>query len=340
MKRIIISLLSFFAFLVVFNACSTDVDLYADYKDITVVYGLLDSGADTNFIKINKAFLGPGNAYDIALIDDSCNYHYKLDAKLIEYRASALGNNYQKTNEFPLDTITVHNKELGIFYAPDQLVYYTTQKIKTNTSQYKYRYELQINKGDTIISATTDVVGGSSFSLTQGGYNFTIESDKVEWKPCPYAAIYEVVFKFYFTEVGPSHDSVVRCMTWPLGAYPETQLTQNTQTGYYTLPFKPSMFFYKMSIFLGADTLKNVERLIFEPSMEVSISAGGYELYNFITVNGPSNSIVQTLPEYTNVSDGYGVLSSRTMVKKRMKLMGNTIPELMQRERWHFRQAG
>ena len=62
MKKILLSLFSVFAFLMMFNACSTDVDLYADYKDITVVYGLLDSGADTNFIKINKAFLGPGNA--------------------------------------------------------------------------------------------------------------------------------------------------------------------------------------------------------------------------------------------------------------------------------------
>ena len=66
MKRIILSLFSFFALLFMFNACNTDVDLYSDYKDITVVYGLLDPGKDTNYVKINKAFLGPGNAFDIA----------------------------------------------------------------------------------------------------------------------------------------------------------------------------------------------------------------------------------------------------------------------------------
>ena len=338
MKKIFLSLFSAFAFLMMFNACSTDVDLYADYKDITVVYGLLDSGADTNFIKINKAFLGPGNAYDIALIEDSCNYPGKLDAKIIEYRASASGTNYQKTREFALDTLTVHNKELGLFYAPDQLVYYTTQKIYSNTSQYKYRYELQVDNGDTIVSATTNVVGGGSFTIPQGAFNFTATSGSVQWTPCPYAAIYEVFFKFYFTEVGPNNDSVVRCMTWPLGAHPEYQLT--LENGIYSIPFKPTVFFYNLSVMLGNDTLNNnIERLIFEPSLEVSIAAGGDELYNFISVNAPSNSIVQNLPEYTNVSGGYGVLSSRTMYTKRMRLSGNTIPELKNRENWHFRQA-
>ena len=110
MRRILLYLFSFFVSGMMLYSCSTDVDLYADYKDITVVYGLLDSGKDTNYIKINKAFLGPGNALDIALIDDSCNYPGKLDAKLIEYKGSATGSNYHQTRVLPLDTITIFNK--------------------------------------------------------------------------------------------------------------------------------------------------------------------------------------------------------------------------------------
>lgn len=339
MKKIILSLFSAFAFLVVFNACSTDVDLYADYKDITVVYGLLDSGADTNFIKINKAFLGPGNALTIAQVYDSCNYPGKLDAKLVEYRASSAGTNYQKTTEFQLDTITVHDKETGIFYAPDQLVYYTTQPIKRNNEQYKYRYELQVDRGDSSISAMTDIVGGTSFLMPQSAMNFssTANNGSVTFTSCPYASIYEVVFKFHFIEVGPTNDSVERVMVWPLGSHPEVSLHE--ENGLYSVSFKASLFFYNLASFLGNDTLNNnIERLIYEPSLEVAIAAGGDELYNFITVNGPSNSIVQTLPEYTNVKGGYGVLSSRIMLTKNMRLSGNTIPELKARENWHFKQ--
>ena len=344
MKKNILSLFSIIAMLFVFNACSTDVDLYADYKEITVVYGLLDSGADTNFIKINKAFCGdndnPVDALETAQIADSSNYPGKLDAKLVEYRANASSSNFKKTDvEYPLDTITVHNKDLGIFYAPDQLVYYTNRKIKANNEQYKYRYELEIVRGDSIVSAVTDIVGGKGFYLPQSTINFSssVTKGSVSWSRCPNASIYEVVFKFHFVEVGPNNDSIHRVMTWPLGSHPE--YTLNYENGLYSVSFTPSMFFYNLSTYLGADTLKNVERLIFEPSLEVSIAAGGDELYNFITVNGPSSSIVQTLPEYTNVKGGYGVLSSRYMLTKRMKLAGNTIPELKDRENWHFKQA-
>lgn len=342
MKKSILSLFSIFALLLLFNACSTDVDLYSDYKDITVVYGLLDSGADTNFIKINKAFCGnndePIDANEVALIPDSSNYPGKLDAKLIEYRASASGHSYHKMDEFPLDTITVHDKELGVFYAPDQLVYYTTHKIKANTEQYKYRYELQVVRNDSLISATTDVVGGSGFYLPQSALDFGSSSNtgSVSFTQCPNTAVYEVVFKFHFIEVGANNDSVERVMTWSLGSHPE--YTLQFDNGTCKVPYKPSMFFYNLASYLGDDTLKNVERLIYEPSLEVSVAAGGDELYNFITVNGPSSSIVQTLPEYTNVNGGYGILSSRYMLTKMMTLGSHTIPKLKARENWHFKQ--
>ena len=55
-------------------SCSTDVDLYNDYKDIPVVYGLIDAQADTNYIKNTKAFCSdnshPIDANFIALIYD------------------------------------------------------------------------------------------------------------------------------------------------------------------------------------------------------------------------------------------------------------------------------
>ena len=339
MKKNILTLFSAIAFLTIFNACSTKVDLYADYKDITVVYGLLDCNADTNFIKINKAFLGPGNALTIAQVFDSCNYPGKLNAKLVEHRASANGSTYQITAEYPLDTITVHDKEPGIFYAPDQRVYYTTQKIRSNNDQYKYRYELQVEHGDSIISAITDIVGGRSFLLPQSALNFTSTNNNgvVNWTPCPYASIYEVVFKFHYFEVRSTTDTVERIVTMPMGSHPE--VTLHEENGTYSISYKGSMFFNKLKSFMGNDTLDNsIRRLIAEPSMEVAIAAGGDELYNFITVNGPSSSIVQTLPEYTNVKGGYGVLSSRVMLTKRMRLSGNTIPELKSHENWHFEQ--
>ena len=320
-----------------FSACSTDVDLYADYKNITVVYGLLDCDKDTNYIKINKAFLGPGNAYEIAQIADSCNYPYKLDAQIIEYRASASSNKYQVMGTYPLDTITIHNKKPGIFYAPDQLVYYTTRRIHSNDERYKYKYGLQIDRGDTILTSETEVVGGEMFMIDGKSLNLTAETGSVKWYECPNAAVYEVVLNFYFTEVYSPTDSVQRCMSWSLGTHSASSLTMDH--GKFVVNYKSDVFYANMAKFLGNDTLNtNVYRLINEPCIGIAISAGGEELYNFITVNGPSSSIVQSIPEYTNIlGGGYGVFSSRAAKEQMVKMSSHT--GLTSRENWRFRQG-
>lgn len=340
MRKFLCFVFSLFVSGMMFNSCSTDVDIYADYKDITVVYGLLDSRLDTNYIKINKAFLGPGSAFDIALIDDSCNYPDKLEAKLIEYKANIGGNNFVKTREIPLDTTTIHNKDLGFFYAPDQLVYFTSTKLNNNTQDLKYKYELQIDRGDTLLNAFTEMVGGTGFSTSLAQLDFVSPGGgMIQWRECMNAMIYEIIISFNFVEVDLNQDSVRRCMTWSLGSYPisSPSLTLNQNT--YTLNYKSSQFFNNLATFLGNDTLKKVDRLVMEPSLKLSIAAGGDELYNFISVNGPSSSIVQNVPEYTNVNGGYGVFSSRTMFEKNVRLSSNTFLELQKHDNWRFRQA-
>lgn len=330
-------LLSLFANL--FSSCSIDVDLYADYKDITVVYGLLDVRNDTNYIKINKAFLGPGNALDIALIADSCNYPGKLNSRIIEYMASTYSNHYTQTRVLELDTITIDGKEPGIFYSPKQLVYYTKEKIKNNTDRHKYRYDLEIDRGDTVLTASTDIVGGGYFSIVNGVLNFSsnVSQGIVKWYSCPNAAVYDVLFEFNYIEIGPSQDSVPHVVTMSLGTHPATELScENDQ---YSLTYHPNIFYSALAEEIGADSLLNVDRVVFEPSLRVKISAGGDELYNFISVNGPSASIVQIVPEYTNVNGGYGVFSSRTTIEKKVKLSSQTFVELCNHENWHFRQG-
>lgn len=323
-----------------FNACSTDVDLYSDYKDITVVYGLLNAKEDTNYVKINKAFLGPGNAMNIALIADSCNYPGKLDVRMMEYKASLGNNHYQKIDEFQLDTITIHDKNPGIFYAPDQLVYFTDHKIKANDDRFKYRYDLYIDRGDTILTSSTEVVGGGTFNVQQSVLNFAsnVDMGAIKWYEAPNAVVYDVNIEFHYFEIGPSHDSIEKVMKWSLGTHSINDLS--FENGCFSTPYKASLFFSNLAMELGSDTLdRTVERVFFEPSLRVSLAAGGNELYNFISVNAPSSSIVQNIPEYTNINGGYGVFSSRAFVTKKLKLSSQTVMELIAHDNWNFRQG-
>ena len=60
-----------FAIACVFAGCSTDLDINAPYKNVTVVYGLLDQRQEVQYVKINKAYLGEGDALVYAQIADS-----------------------------------------------------------------------------------------------------------------------------------------------------------------------------------------------------------------------------------------------------------------------------
>lgn len=317
MRKVLTSLVAA-AVLVIMGSCSTKVDLYDDYQDIAIVYGLLDYKLDTNYVRIEKAFLGYGNALEIAQNPDSCNYPGKLEAKLVEVMSEKV---------FYLDTITIHHKDTGVFYGNDQKVYYTTATINPLS-----RYKLEITKPDgTLVSATTNIVGGESFKIVRpGSYNFSSNATKanVTWFPADNAALYEVQIGFDWEENGER-----RVMSIPLG----THLVSNISVdhGQLKLPFSPALFFNSLETFLGDDTLKTVERRYHRDCITISISAGGSELATYIEANSPSSSIAQSTMDWTNVKNGYGVFSSRVNIQEKTALSSPTITELIQRG-WGF----
>jgi len=304
--------------LVVMGSCSTKVDLYDDYQDIAIVYGLLDHRLDTNFIRIEKAFLGYGNALEVAQNPDSCNYSGKLDAKLIEILTN---------KELQLDTVTIHHKDTGIFYGNNQLVYYTTQRIIPQS-----RYKLEVVKPDgTLVTSSTSIVGGESFKiLTPNSYNFSSTASKanVKWAPANNAALYEVLLSFDWEENGQK-----RVMKWSLGTYRAEDVP--VDHGILTLPFNPGQFFNNLRTYLGNDTLNVVERRYRNKCFKISVSAGGSELATYIEANSPSSSIAQSSLDWTNITNGYGVLSSRVNIQDSTGLSSATITELIQKG-WGF----
>jgi hypothetical protein len=209
-------------------------------------------------------------------------------------------------------------------------VYYTTEPVYTNSERYKYKYELLVDRGDTILSAETDMAGGYGFNINTAGMSFSGESGTpIKWYPCPNASIYEVVLKFNYLELH-GFDSVPQSIEWSLGTYPETSLELDHNM--YVVSHKSEAFYTKLAEKLQGDTI-GVTRLVANPAICISIAAGNEELYNFISVNAPSSSIVQSIPEYTNVKGGYGVFASRTLKEKKVRF--NSIYDIT---KWGFRQ--
>lgn len=337
MKRICFALCLPFA--VLFFSCSTDVDLYADYEEKPVVYCLLDAKADTNFVKITRTFFVKEDAYQIAANPDSCNYPGKLDVCMVEYC------NGDSIREIVFDTITIHNKEQGIFYAPHQKLYYTAERLCMNTKSEKYSYRLKIVLPDRALTAETKMVGSNYFNVQSLGLNFSKEYFGTRrpflFRPAINADIYHVTITFTFLEQRtPDADSVPKTMVWDKGYYYEGDLANSMMEGYYVFKYRPEEFYAHLIEFIGGDTVSGVRRLLTDYPTEVIIEAAGENLSRYIYFNDPTNGIAAGDSEFSLIDGGYGVFSSRMSVSRPIRLGGETVPELMEKTNWGFKFIG
>ena len=101
-------LLTFSTIVAFFTSCSTDFELNADYDEIPIVFGVLDQSVDTQFVKINKSFIGNGDNNTYAAINDSSLYTNVI-GRVEEYVDEIL------TTSFQLEEMWVNNLEEEYF---------------------------------------------------------------------------------------------------------------------------------------------------------------------------------------------------------------------------------
>lgn len=332
-----ISFLSVIASILFLVSCHPEVDLFADYKEVPVIYGLLDADADTNFILIKRAFLSE-NAMYYAAIPDSTSYPGRLDARLVEYVDG------EKLREIILDTITKCNKEPGVFPSPKQKMYYTAEKLHGNTAKHEYSYRLLVAFKDWTLEAKTIMVGGSDFAVWSRTANFSMFPDeaypsKMFFYPALHGAMYQVTMEFSFGEQrGDDGDTVTRTMSCDWGVYDANEL--NFKDGKYYLNYSWRTFYANLREFLGADTVPiGIKRYISDWPVTFYVCAGGREMLEYNMVNGASGTDMQAQLDYSPIDGGIGLFSSRSFREQRARLAGNTVPELVEKG-WGFKFIG
>lgn len=330
-------------------SCSTDVDLYDDYQNIPVVFGIIDAGADTNYVKITKAFCGsnenPINAYEVALVYDSSNYPGKLDVFIEELKSTA-NQPYQPTGRrFFLDTLTIHNKVEGHFYSPHQKLYYTTERFNVDDDDNKYHYKLYVvtPDGDTATSET-GVVGGD-IVISQSPLSFqSAPSDamsRLVFTSTEEAILYEIGMQFNYQEGHPGQPMTKKEISWTygartLGTYEKVEGVERLYRHYYSVN---SLFNY-LERAIGNDTVwdenhPNVVRYI--DDFFVFISAAGMDFNNYYQFVQTTQSGLSLSSEYSNITGGYGLFSSRIIVKHKVGITSGTKYDLF-RKPWGFQE--
>ncbi len=328
-----------------FISCETDFDTTAEFKDITVVYALLDSKDTNQVIKINRAFLSETDVLLYAADPDSNEYINKLDVSIEEW--SAEGDLVQT---FPLDTTTIYNKESGQFYYPEQVVYnwnrpqfpFDVQYIVeglNDTIGVEYfwlneesNYKLKITNPETgkEITAETDLV--KDFRITKPGSGQTIRfvpdpvnPKEFRWETAENGARYEFELRFNYGELmWGSQDTIYKYITL-------TNSTLDPPTGStISVSYSDENFFASCEnlIAYSDQALEDEVKERFTTFVDVIVSVAENNLAIYMEVNEPSTSIVQEKPQYTNINNGIGIFSSRYRKIKSKKLHSETISDL------------
>lgn len=300
MKKYVLAAMAAVALLA---GCKNDFDVMADYQDITVVYGLLNQNDTAHYIKINKAYLGEGNAFLMADVADSVNYQAAdISARLEEYNNSTL------TNTFPLTrTVNEIAKDTGLFASDANILYKTTA---TLNPQRTYKLVIDNNKTGKTISAITPMIDNLNVSNPQNNQQVNIIGNNfpftVKFKSAKNALVYSLNIRFYYNEVNTVTSEVVtKSIDWPF----TNVKSSNANGGEDILISLPADGFYQLlGANLGAPGA-NIERRT--NRLEFIFYAGGEDLSTYLDVNGPSNTLQQEKPEYTNIVGGLGIFSCR-----------------------------
>ena len=323
MKKIFL-ILSVFA--VVFTSCETDFDVNAEWEEVTVVYGLLDSGIgkETQQIKISKAFLGKMAAPQMAQYADSINF----DSGELAVKVIRLKNNGD-SDTIILDEVPT-TRSSGIFnnsimmYTFENEDKFLSDKLSTSEN-YEYMLSVKNNITGNEVSSTTNIVSNFNFDMGAGFPFGFIET----WIPGNSSAT-----KFSSTVVtwGNSNDNGVQYQIDLIFNYQENNIdkdliyTTSVLEGTSQFAFEGEKFFN----FLKNELVKDpsIERKFID--IDLVMTVGSEDLKTYRIINEEITGIVQERPQFTNINNGIGLFSSRfTKTRKGFDFADRTIDYLV-----------
>lgn len=295
MKKI----LTLIALAMIFLAsCTTKFDLYSYDGDTTIIYSVLEVNADTNYISVTKSSL-------------EHDYYYNPDDIEVSFAGKFEG-------ESTIDTISLPSIE-KIVNGEVRTFYYTTNKLIKDQE-----YEVMVlRKTDSVlVKSNAKTICNIMFKKPLGKYinlrNINVAG--IEWigvgnddAPIVNAGFYDVYAYFHYKELMPgATDTVDRCMEWKIISDNAKNLYNNTKFVYNAF-YTPILFFslLEKNDYLVNNSPFGVQRWL-EP-FEIKIFVYGDELYKYYIINN-ATSAIQEVPNYSNVDNGIGLMSSRTTV--------------------------
>lgn len=299
-------------------SCKETLDPISNFKETAVVYGLLDQNDSIHYVKITRAFIGPGNALQIAQNPDS-SYFNAVNAVVEEYiNGVSTGRSWSLR-----DTVIDNKNENGAFYAPDQQLYVFYSKGLDNSSNptqtalldnATYRLKATINNGLFEINGETSLVSGISTNTDAPTYSFKFIDNEGAYRSTTVAVtvgnsfVVNTSMDVHYTDFIGSAETP-RTLKINLG---ETECEPGDNKQFIA---NGATFYQAIASHCAANGEPLVDKRNFT-GLTIRVVGGHDDLYKYMLVNQPSSSLAQSKPTFTNLTATnehpvIGIFSSR-----------------------------
>ena len=313
---------------ILFLSCDNKLDLLDDYKETPIIYGLLNISDTIQYIRVQKAYLGAGNALLMAQNSDSI-YYNKNDIS-VNLEESGNGITTRIISLVVDDTIT---KDDGLFAEYPHLVYRTDSLIKLNKDA-QYKLVLNNSKTGKTISAITNIVGNLfAPNALATAVNIPLNDNLlINFTPVKNGKVYglNIIFNYQEKELSSTGNFEHKSLDYSL---PVIVNSNSNYSGLLTFAINGSDFYGFIESHIPIN--HNLSRPVDKTSLDFVFNMGAEDFYIYYSINQPSTTVNQSIPEFTNLSDGKGVFSSRNHnVFPNIKLNGSSQDILRSSERF------
>jgi len=299
-------------------SCENEVEINADFEEKTYVLGLIDAGADSQFVKITRTFLDNETGALQLAQDPNKLYYDSLNVILDE-----LDGNSNVVNTFKLSRI-LRPKNEGLFTTERNEAYALGKKIKENVS-----YQLSVTKfdGSDVTRGATKTSRGVTLTnprvqvngkLSLVDFREQIIDYRFEFETTDQVGEFSVKMVFNYLEI-VNIDSIVRSIELPLTSILNPTLRPTT----HVFTFEGQRFFKALTDNIPAES-NPPKRLILSKGIDIIIESADSDYTLFRDINGPIDGLAQTRPEYSNITNGIGLFASRSTIVNKISLSGDT----------------
>ncbi|MBR9859726.1 hypothetical protein GYB22_03060 [bacterium] len=297
-----------------FPACENELDVTADWKEIAIVYALINPTDEVNYVRIQRAYLDEKTAaLEFSDITDSL-YFDTLDVKI------TVSENGVEKNTYTLKKVNAADvglqKEEGVFNTPEHYLYQLNAPLTASTFADDQSFKLTIfnPKNGQVIFGESIILGRAYMRapVSDNTLKFFVPADSnyriyVIYTEGKHAKSYDLQFDFFVEEISlaDTNDRDTVNIKWELFEGKETQSLNGFMDASYNI--RGQNFFNLFASNL--DSNLNVKRRML--NFDVSLIGISEDVYTYINVNEPSIGIVQKKPEFTNLTNAYGIVGCR-----------------------------